>query len=862
MNETQPPIWPTRFLRWFCRPDLYEDVSGDLAELYAYNRQNQPGKAKTLYFLDVLLMFRPGIIRNFKTQNKPTFMFRNYLKIALRNALRYKGYTVLNILGLVVGIASSFTILLWVNDEVKVDKFHSNGDAIYQLWRNMKQSNGVTRTTESQPKPLADHVRETYPEVEDVAQMSWEIDMSIGQGDKVTTEMGRFVSVNYLELFDFEVVLGDRELMLDDPSGIVLTRSLAERHFGEDWKNSIGKSLRIESDYDLQVTGIIEDPGPHSSIQFNWLAPAEIYFRQNDWVDDWGNGSFSIYAVIPDESKVADVSERVYPEILDHTQGADNAGHETVVLQRFSETYLYSNFDNGVVSGGRIDYVRLLSIIAIVTLIIACINFMNLATARAGRRSREIGIRKVMGAQKGSLRTQFFFEAGLLTVISVVLSMVIVFLVLPSFNLLANKELILDFTSIELWIFVLSITVIVTILSGSYPALLLARFKIVDAIKGTVKQASITAWLRKGLVVFQFAISTMLIVMTVVIYQQISFAMNKDLGMEKENIVAVALRGNMSQRLNTYKTELLRIPEVKSVTAASGNPLRYGRSTSSASWEGKDPDQEYEVNVILSDDQFIDVMGMDIVAGRGFEKQSMDSTNFIINEVAAELMGFDDPIGEPLSFWGVDGHIVGVVKNFHMRGMQTAIAPLVISCISTNNLAVALVKITGDTPSVLDQIEKITTEMNPESVFAYEFLDQTYANYYQNELTVRTLASIFSGISILISCLGLFGLASYSAETRSREIGVRKVHGASVAQILMLLSRDYARLILISFIISIPIAWYFVQSWLEGFEFRMNLGPGVFVMAAGITFITGVVTILTKSYQAATINPAATLKDE
>lgn len=860
-----PPKIPLRFLKWFCDPDLLEDVEGDLSELFL-TRYEENGKwARLLYIRDVLLLLRPGIIKNFEI-NKGlinTAMLKNYLKIALRNFNRYKGYTALNLLGLVVGIASSLLILLWVNDEVEMDKFHANGEKIYRLYRNMRQSNGTVETTWTIPKPAADLMAAEYPEVNDVVLLSWPMEVMLGQGKKVSKEEGRFASQEFLTMFTFPLLVGDKESALKEMTSIVISRTFAEKYFGEDWKESaVGESLKIDERYDFTVTGVFEDPGSNSSIDFEWIASADAFIAQNSWMNNWGNGSFGVFFTVDDAAKARAVEERIFNEIKDHTKENDLAGDETLIIHKFQDIYLYSNFVNGVVKGGRIDYVRIMTVVATFLLIVACINFMNLATARSGRRSKEIGLRKVMGARRNAITLQFYLEAMLMSVIAVLLSVAVVALLLPFFNQLVGKELILDFTQIRIWYFLLGLIITVGLLSGSYPALLMPTFNIIQSIKGSVKQGPFTAFFRRGLVIFQFGISTLLIIGTAVVHDQINYVLTKDLGLKKENVIAVRMEGDLAERLDTYKTELRKIPEVKEITAASGNPLAYARSTSSASWEGKDPAAGYEVNVILSDDEFISTMKMEMITGRDFSSQFEDSTNFIINEVAAELMGFDDPLNKDLSFWGIRGKIIGVVKNFHMQNLYEPIAPLIITCINPSSSDVALIRIDGSANEAILGIEKVTKELNPVFDFEYEFIDQAYKESYESELTVSTLANIFTVISFFISCLGLLGLSAYTAERRSTEIGVRKVHGASVQQIIFLLSKDYTRLMLFSFLIAIPFGYYYAQNWLNNFEFRTTVDLTVFVIAGIVTFLVGVLTVSTKSYQAASINPVHSLRDE
>ncbi len=859
-----PPKIPLKFLRWFCNDNLIEDVEGDLSELFNARRNQNQAWARLLFTVDVLLLFRPGIVRNFQFALRliKYAMLRNYFKIAIRNSFRHKGYALLNLLGLVVGIASSILILLWVDNEVGMDKFHVNGDKIYQVFRNMKQSNGVVTTTGTVPKPLGDLVMAEYPEVSEVARISWPVDLNIGIAEDVAEEEGRFASKNFLSLFSFQLVAGDKNNALNELNSILISQTVAGKYFGDNWENALSHSLRVDDQYDVIVTGVFEDIGDNSTLDFDFILSTQAFFNLNEWVNDWGNGSFYTFLSIDDSEKARIVGSRIFNEINDHTEGNSNAGDETVILHKFEDTYLHSNFDNGVVSGGRIDYVNIMTVVAIFLLVVACINFMNLTTAQSNKRAKEIGLRKVMGAQKRAISTQFFFEAFLFTTIAVLLSVLVVMLVLPAFNNLVDKSLFIDFTELKTWYFLGGVTVVMGFLSGTYPAILLPAFNLIESSKGGIKQPAFTAYLRKGLVIFQFAISTLLIIGTSVIYKQIDYILTKDLGIDKENLVAVRMEGDLSKRLETYKTELSRIPEITAVSAASGNPINYGRSTSSASWEGKDPTEGYEVKVILSDEDFIETMGMEMLSGRSFSKQLTDSTNFIINEAASKLIGFDDPLEKDLSFWGIDGKIIGVVKNFNSSDLYEPIAPLIITCVDPSRSSIALIRIEGNIGEALIAIEEVTQKLNPGADFDYQFIDQAYADIYENELTVSALATIFAVISILISCLGLLGLASYSAEQRSREIGVRKVHGASVSQILILLSKDYSRLMILAFVLAVPFGYYLTQNWLDNFEFRTALDPFLFILAGVITFVIGVLTVAAKSYQAATVNPVNSLKHE
>ena len=862
-----PPKIANRFLKWFCDPMLLEDVEGDLAELFSERSDSGHLKAKLRYLLDVLFLFRPGIIKNFEIKNGPinTAMIKNYLKIALRNALRYRGFTALNLLGLIVGISTSMLILLWVNSERSVDKFHADGDRIHQLFRNMRQSSGATRTTESIPKPAADLMLAEYPEVESLAQVSWsmEADFSLSDDEEILTMRGFFATPEFLSMFTFPLLEGDKATALDGFDNVLISRTLAENLFGSGWEDvALGSTVVINAS-EQKVSGVFEDTPENSSLEFDWLRPAENFFTQNDWVDDWGNGSFKVYFTLNDDSKVQVVADRILNVINDNASSTDLAGYEQIIVHKFQDYYLYSNFTNGAVDGGRITYVRLLTIVAILIIVIASVNFMNLATARSGRRSKEIGLRKVMGAYKSAISKQFLLESVLLTVFAAIVSVGLVLLILPGFGAFVDKDLFSMLSDLNIWIYLIVAILIIGLLSGSYPALLLPTFGIIHSLKGSVKQSASSQLMRKVLVVFQFGISILLIIGISIVYEQMDYVLNKDLGLNKENLISIDISDDLGERYETIKAEMEKFPNVTSISFSAGNPLGYNRSTSTADWEGKDPNEGYEVNVLLTDDSFVRTTEAEIIAGRDFSNQLNDSTNFIINEVAAELMGFDDPIGKRLSFWGIDGRIIGVIKNYHMQDMYETIAPLIITCIAPSQTSnVALMRIDGNPAEALEATQALFTSLDGGYEFEYEFVDQAYAENYETDFMISNLIRIFAGISIFLSCLGLFGLSAFTAEQRSKEIGVRKVHGASVRQVVVLLSRDYSVLMLIAFVLATPFGYYYGNSWLQQFEFRTSINPLLFPIAGAVTFIIGALTVSIKSFQAAKVNPVNVLKDE
>lgn len=790
-------------------------------------------------------------------------MLRNYLKTALRNFRRYKGYTFISISGLSVGLSCCLLILLWVRDEVGIDKFHEKGDRTYQVWRNMVQADGQINTTPGIPQPLELVLENDYPEVEQVALLGWEIENLIERDDKVFREVGRYASPEFFQIFSYPFLIGDPETALNEIHSIVISESLAIKHFGNSWSEeggALGQVLRFDGREDFVVTGIFQDTGPNSSLQFDWIAPAQEYISRNSWVESWYNGGFRMFLSLTEGSNVDEFSEKIEQEVNENT---NYEADEPIFIQKYTDIYLYSQIENGEVSGGRIDYVRILFIVGIFILAIACINFMNLATARSMRRAREIGLRKTMGARKGALGLQFLTESMSIALISVLLALLIVFMILPYFNNLTGKFMFLDFTDPQLLFILTAITIISGLLSGSYPALLLPSFKITNSLKGTLRHSKSANMFRKGLVVFQFAISILLIIGTFVVYGQMDYILNKDLGLDKDRLLTIELEGDMSPNFESYKIELLRIPEVKAVTSISGNPLSYGSSTGGANWEGKNPDDVVEINVMSVNSDFINTMGMDLVQGRDFSVENrMDTAHFLINEVAAKIMGYENAIGKNLSVWGTDGQIIGVVKNFHMDSMYEPIAPLIVRFDPPSSSYLSFIRIQGDTQDALLAIEKVNKNFEPQTPFNYSFLDEEYEQSYRSEITLSTLTNLFAAIALFISCLGLFGLSSYSAEQRSREIGIRKVHGAGVLQLVMMLSRDYTKLIIIAFVISAPIAYYYMQNWLNKFEFSTDLSLGIFLISGITAFLIAGFTISFKSFQAASTNPVDTLSEE
>jgi putative ABC transport system permease protein len=788
-------------------------------------------------------------------------MLKNYFKTAIRSFVKQKGYTAINIAGLTVGIVSSLLILLWVQDEVKKDKFHEHDTELFQVMRFMSVD-GEVLTTTSVPKPLAQTLEEEYPEVEHAELMSWEQEKLFQLEDKFTREVGRYAGSAFFEILSYPLIIGNSKTLLDDTYSVAISEKVAIKYFGDDWRvnpDLLGTALKIDNGELFKITGVFQNPGANSSLQFDYILPIEEFIKNNSWVEEWGNNGLRMFVKLhAGEHDLDALNARMLEEINAHDIGYDSRAF----LQLYSERYLYSNYDEGKLIGGRIDYVKIFLLVAIFILVIASINFMNLATARSTMRAKEIGVRKVLGAQRGSLSAQFMIESVLLTSLATTASVGLVYLLLPAFNTLTDKHIIIDFTSINFWLISSGIAVFIGLLSGSYPALFLSSFKILNVLKGTLKHTTGATYFRKGLVVFQFALSILLIIGTLTVYRQINYIMNKNVGLNKENVLYMNIEGVMSDSYEMFKNELLKVPEVKYTSRSSQNPLSAGSDTFGIVWEGKDPEMRVLFNIINGDHDWVETMGAELVSGRGYNSDfPFDTSSFIINQKAAEIMGMDDPVGQALTVWEIPGTIVGVLKDFHMNSMYRAMDPLILR-FSPNSTGMNFIRIEGDVQSAIAGIEGVSNRLNPGFPFDYEFLSDSYEADYKSEVVIGTLANYFASMAIFISCLGLLGLASFTVSQRTKEIGIRKVLGASVAGLVMMLSKDFTRLIIVAFMISAPIAYYYTVQWLDRFAFRIDTDATIFVVAGIGALLVASLTVGIKSAQAAIANPADSLKDE
>lgn len=786
-------------------------------------------------------------------------MFRNYLKIAVRNLLKNKGFSFINILGLSVGMASAILILLWINHEMSYDQFHEKKDRIYEAW-NKDTFSGKLQCWNTTPKIFARTVERDFPEVEMATRVNWSSNFLFTIGEKKLTVSGNIVDSNFLNVFSFPLVKGDPNTVLKDMYSIVLTEKLAKSFFGDE--DPMGKVVRIDSKDNFTVTGIVKDLPNNTRFKFEYLLPWAYLRKLGEDDANWGNNSTRNYVLLKKNTTLASIA----PKLKKLKRKYDNSElTNEMFLYPISRWRLYSSFTNGVEDGGLIDFVKMFGVIAAFILLIACINFMNLSTARSEKRAKEVGIRKVVGANKGSLIGQFLGESILISLIAGLFAILIVQISLPAFGVLTDKKLSIDYGNINLWLIFIGFVLFTGVLAGSYPAFYLSAFKPVKVLKGTFLKSDRVVTPRKVLVVLQFTFAIILIICTAIVKEQIQHARNRDLGYDKKNLIFHFLTDDLTKNYPLVKNELLSSGAASSVSRTSA-PITQGWSdTWGIEWVGKAPDDKTDFDRFAADEDLGTTVGLQFVKGRDFNlKQYLtDSTAMILNESSVKAMGFKDPIGQIVKDNGRDWHVVGVVKDFILQSPYHPTKPMIIEgakgWFNVIHIKLNSQKTTADN---LKKAEQIFKKYNPNYPFEYKFIDDDYAAKFKSEQRTGTLAGLFAGLTIFISCLGLFGLAAYMAESRIKEIGVRKVLGASVTGIATLLSKDFIGLVIISFVLASPVAWWFMHNWLQNYPYRVNIEWWIFAFAAILSILIAMITVSYHAIKAASANPVKSLRTE
>lgn len=786
-------------------------------------------------------------------------MIKNFFKIAWRNLLRSKGFSFLNITGLAIGMAASSLITIWLLNEVSYDRFHVNAARIFNVY-NSDKNDGKIYCWNTTPKVMAQAIRQDYPEVESVVRVNWPQPLLFTTGEKKLKASGHCVDSGFLNMFSFPLLNGNANTVLNTGNSIVITETLAKKLFNS--TDVMGKTVQVDNVDNFTVTGVLKDLPGNSVFDFEYLIPWS-YMRSKGWDDEfWGNNSTNTYVMLKKEASLASIAPKI--KTLRSKYDKESPKMETF-LYPLERSYLYGKFDNGVEDGGRIETIRLFAIIAAFIILIACINFMNLSTARSEKRAKEVGIRKVVGAQKASLVGQFLAESVFISAIGGLFAFIIISLTLPSFAELVDKKLSLQIADYRFWLAAVGIILFTGFLAGSYPALYLSGFKPVFVLKGTFKKVQALVTPRKVLVVLQFTFAIMLIISTIIVRQQLKNAQERQTGYSKDNLVYTFLEGDMEKNYNLIKNELLSSGIAASVTKSSA-PITEGWSNSwGFEWKGKDPNDKTVLDRYCADDDICKTAGLQIVQGRDIDldKFPTDSTAIILNEAAVKHMKFAQPLGEIIRDNGIEWHVVGVVKDFILKSPYRPMEPIVIEgakgWFNVIQIKYTTVKSTSENVAAT---EKILKKYNPNYPFEYTFVDEAYNKKFNNEKRSGKLAGLFAFLTIIISCLGLFGLASYMAETRTKEIGVRKVLGASVLTITKLLSKDFLLLVIIAFVIAAPLSYWGLYTWLQDYPYRISIQWWVFALAAVLAIVIALLTVSYQSVKAALANPVKSLRTE
>jgi len=788
-------------------------------------------------------------------------MLKTYFKLAYRNITKDKAYSIINISGLAIGLASSILILLWVQNELSYDKFHKNAGQIYRIASDFGDSKSAANSA-GMPAGL----KAEMPVIKNAVRIQPANTTLLETGNKKFEEENVFYAdASFMDVFSYPLVKGDRSTALKQPDAVLITQAMSKKYFGNE--DPIGKVIRKDNKENVVVTGVLANIPANSDLQFDFILPMTSLARTNSDLKNnvWDNFNFWDYIQVdksfdPSVANLTRLEKQIDQIFQKHSPGTKALFY----LQPLTKIHLAPERLGDMPGHGNAQYVSIFFIVAILILVVACINFMNLATARSARRAKEIGLRKVAGAVRGQLILQFLSESVFISFLSLVLALVIVIMLLPVFNQLADRKLVINLSDAKLWLSLLGIALITGLISGSYPALFLSGFNPVKVLKGNVKSMGGNLLFRNTLVVVQFMVSIVLLVGTVVIYNQLKFIRDRNPGFEKANLLYIPMTGDIWGKQQAFKNELSRNPLTSDFAVTSDLPTNLGGWTLSVDWDGKDHHSQMSFPVMAVNEDFTQTFRVKLAAGRSFSRAfKTDSNSYMINEKMAGIMGLNanTAVGKTLTLWGNKGTIVGVVKDFNFKPVSQAIEPLVLPFNKMGGF-VMVRTLPGKTNAAIKALAAISQQLNPAYPFKFDFLDQDLANLYKGEQQMGNIFNLFAALGIFISCLGLYGLSAFMAEQRTKEIGVRKVLGASVLNLVFLLSSGITRLILIAIFIAIPLSWYAVNSWLAGFAYHINVSWFIFFIAALAALSIAWITVSYESIKAAIVNPIRSLRTE
>lgn len=789
-------------------------------------------------------------------------MFSNYFKVALRNILKHKGFSIINMFGLAVGMAVCILILLWVQDETSYDKFNQNIDELYRITEHQNYTDGNIFPVAVTPELIGPALKDDYPEVLEFTRLRILNGVLVKYQDQAFYEDGIcFADPAILEMFSFPLIEGNKDTALPGMESIVISERMAKKYFRNE--DPLGKTITLYNQMDMIISGVMKDMPENSHLQFDFLGHFDVLMKRFGYGGGWYNNNFYTYVLLQKNSNV----EKMGAEIFEYFLKMGQQSGTKFLLQPVKDIHLRSYYAIDIYGAtqDRSIYVYVFSVVALIVILIACINFMNLSTARSAIRAKEVGMRKVIGGRRSDIIHQFFGESILFAFLAAICATVLVQVLLPAFNSLTGKTLVFAlFSDMKILLVLVGIALITGIISGIYPALFISSFQPVKALKGGSASGYRSSLLRKALVVFQFSLSVIFIAGTLIVSSQLNYVRNRNLGFNQEQIIHFPIRGALGNRYSVFKAQLLQSPGILGVTKSSDRPTYTVHSTSAFFWEGKTETDSILVHQFTVDHDYVKTLGMEIVAGRDFSREfpSDTRTAYIVNETLTKLLGYEDPIGKGVILYDRKGSIIGVVKDFNFKSAHKKIEPLILR-IDPRRDRYVFVKIEGaNVPRTIATIEETYYKHNPQYPFTFSFLDEALDNLYRSDKRTGKIFNYFTALAIFISCLGLFGLASFMIEQRTKEIGVRKVMGANLGQITILLAKEFLKWIIVANVIALPIAYFAMQVWLNNFAYRTAISVWVFVLAAAFALTIALATVSYQSIKAARTNPVDCLRYE
>ena len=859
MNKRESYFQPKlgrRALGYLLPDNERESLLGDFDEIFREKIKDKGKLVALLWYWSQVILLVPSSLK--ESIYWSVLMFRNYLKIAFRNLLRHKGFSILNITGLAIGMVCTILILFWVQHELSYDRYHKSGKNIYRILQHIQYAEVVTWAINQ--GPLGPALKEEIPEIEEQARFCFS-QWRMKYNDQTFVELGGYTDPSLFKMFTIPFIQGDPDTALADPRSLVLTEEVALKIFGDE--DPIGKTIHVGKDYDFNVTGILKNIPDNSHFRFKFLANMDFAKEVGRTVDNWKNSHFTTYIQLADNVSMEDANRKIY-NFLDAKPTLED--WEKLSLQPLFEIHLSSGIGYDAFGTGNTKYIVIFLVAALFILLIACINFMNLSTARSLLRSKEVGLRKVVGAFRGQLVRQFLGESIFQSFIAMVLAVGLGVLLLPAFNQLARKSFSSQlFLRPDIILGLLAILLFTGFIAGIYPAFILSGFQTVSVLKGTSRTVGGRSFFRKALVVFQFCVAVILMVGSLVIYSQIHFMRNKELGYDKENLVTLALNTTVQQNYEALRNELIGNANILNVTRVSGLPtMGYEFSNSRWNWEGKDPNKDILFRANFVDYNYLETLKAPIVMGRNFSKDyGAEETSIIINEISQKIMGFEDPIGKRVTL-GEDNvfNVIGVVKDFHYVSLRTEIEPMIL-LLNPEQCSQIVIRIQSEnTPETLKFMGGVWQKFAGDFEFDYRFLDESLDTLYRGEQQVGRIINVFTILSVFISCLGLFGLASFMALSRTKEIGIRKVLGASISGVVVLLTKEFSKWVIVANLIAWPLSYFALNRWLQEFPYRTDIKLWIFLGTGLVTFLVAILTVGYQSLKAALSNPANSLRYE